>query len=104
MLLQRALGLPAVTYLHLPLAVAADGTKLSKSGDAPAFAEDAPGRMLWRALAWLGQRPPDELNAATAAEVLSWGVAHWQPRGFAGVVSRPAAIAGISSRLQDTQR
>jgi glutamyl-Q tRNA(Asp) synthetase len=104
-LLQRALGLSAVTYLHLPLAVAADGTKLSKSGAAPAIATAPPGLQLWLALDFLGQGPPTALRLATAGEVLQWGLANWRPGRFAGIMARAASGGpGNETRLQEETR
>jgi glutamyl-Q tRNA(Asp) synthetase len=86
-LVQRALGLPSPTYLHLPLAVRADGAKLSKSMDAPEIARSPPAAQAWQALALLRQRPPAELEGAAPREIWQWGVAHWNPDMFAGVRS-----------------
>jgi glutamyl-Q tRNA(Asp) synthetase len=90
-LLQRALGLPAVTYLHLPLAVGADGAKLSKSRDARELSGEAVSVQLWLALDWLGQRPPAELRRARVGDLWQWALANWRPGRFAGVLSRVAA-------------
>lgn len=73
-LLLENLGLPIPAYLHLPLAVSADGTKISKrhgSSDDP----QTGGAMLERALRWLGQPVPAELHGAPSAELLAWGCA-----------------------------
>ncbi|WHZ18302.1 MAG: Glutamyl-Q tRNA(Asp) synthetase [Rhodanobacteraceae bacterium] len=64
-LLQRLLGLPTPAYLHLPLAVDAEGRKLSKSSDAPAIDMRNPGEALARALRFLGQGIPDPSDVAT---------------------------------------
>jgi glutamyl-Q tRNA(Asp) synthetase len=67
-LLQRALGLPAPRYAHLPLLLDGAGRKLSKSDAAlPVDADDPMPtlRMLWRCL---GQSPlPAAANASRAA-------------------------------------
>lgn len=55
--LQRCLGLPTPTYLHLPLAVDCDGRKLSKSDAARPVDPTTPLPALHAALAFLGQRP-----------------------------------------------
>lgn len=86
-LLQQALGLPMVSYLHLPLAVDDRGLKLSKSADAPAAAGRRPAAQLVAVLGFLGQSPPAELATVTAREVLEWAVAHWRIEGFAGRAS-----------------
>lgn len=75
--LQRALGLPEPRYLHLPVALGADGAKLSKQTLAPELDEAGSGELLWRALTFLGQGPPEPLRGAGPGEVLTWGVANW---------------------------
>ena len=65
-LLQRALGLPTPSYVHLPLLLDAQGRKLSKSDAARPVDANAPLetlRMLWAAL---GQAPITEEFAAPA--------------------------------------
>lgn len=89
-LLQQALGLPAVRYLHLPLAVDRRGRKLSKSEDAPAVDRLSPAAQLVAVLEFLGQHPPVALSGATPGEVLAWARAHWGIEGFAGRVSGAA--------------
>ena len=90
-LVQRCLGLPQPRYLHLPLAVRADGAKLSKSTDAPGIARSPAATQAWQALAFLGQQPPPELEGAAPREVWEWGVAHWNPVMFAGIRSHDVA-------------
>jgi glutamyl-Q tRNA(Asp) synthetase len=92
-LLQRALGLPSVTYMHVPLAVGRDGLKLSKSEDAPGLMLAAPARQAVAALEFLGQEPPSELARGGVAAVWGWAVTHWQPERIAGLVSRMAPAA-----------
>jgi glutamyl-Q tRNA(Asp) synthetase len=92
-LLQRALGLPSVTYMHVPLAVGRDGLKLSKSEDAPGLMLAAPARQAVAALEFLGQEPPSELARGGVAAVWGWAVTHWQPGRIAGLVSRMAPAA-----------
>ncbi|MDH4106655.1 MAG: tRNA glutamyl-Q(34) synthetase GluQRS, partial [Gammaproteobacteria bacterium] len=90
-LLQRALGLPAVRYLHLPLAVDDRGLKLSKSGDAPAVGNGAGlARHLVSVLDFLGQSPPPALAGAALDEVWQWARDHWRVEGFAGCAVRAA--------------
>jgi len=75
--LQRLLGLPTPRYMHLPLALNADGSKLSKQTFAKDLPVPADSGLLWRALAFLGQDAPPNAPAATCAEILRHGVAHW---------------------------
>jgi glutamyl-Q tRNA(Asp) synthetase len=68
-LLQRLLGLPTPAYLHLPLAVDAEGRKLSKSTDAPAVDCRAPMAALSAVLRFLDQTVPDSPDMATMLRV-----------------------------------
>jgi glutamyl-Q tRNA(Asp) synthetase len=95
-LLQQALGLPPVRYLHLPLAVDDRGRKLSKSEDAPAAGRSGHGAMLVAALEFLGQHPPAELRTAEPTTVLAWATEHWQVQGFAGRTSGAAPLGAIA--------
>lgn len=90
-LLQRALDLPPVRYLHLPLAVDERGLKLSKSGDAPAIGrpEGMTGQLV-AVLEFLGQSPPAALRRASLREIWEWARAHWRVGGFAGCAARAA--------------
>ncbi len=75
--LQTLLGFPAPRYLHIPLLLQPDGHKLGKSYRSPPVAtQHAPAQVL-RALRALGQCPPESLQHRSVAEVLAWGVAHW---------------------------
>ena len=89
-LVQRALGLPTPEYAHLPVAVNADGDKLGKQSFARPIAAGPPGAALVDALEFLGQHPPRSLARAPAAEVIAWGIAHWD---LSRVPRRPSAPA-----------
>ncbi len=92
LLLQRALGLAPVRYMHLPLAVDERGLKLSKSGEAPA-ADGCDGERASRlvsVLEFLGQTPPPALLHASLDEVWEWARRHWRIDGFAGCAARTA--------------
>ena len=71
------LDLPVPAYAHLPVAVDAQGQKLSKQTHARPVDPSRPA-VLWHALAFLGQQPPPELLDASASELWSWARAHWQ--------------------------
>jgi glutamyl-Q tRNA(Asp) synthetase len=83
--LQQALRLPAVTYMHLPIAVSDSGIKLSKSEDAPALSQSPPAAQVFAALQFLRQAPPAGLARAPLAEIWHWAIAHWQPERLAGL-------------------
>jgi len=84
-MLQQALGMPGVTYMHLPIALGTTGLKLSKSEDAPALSHLAPAAQLVAVLEFLRQEPPAELASAPLAEVWRWASAHWLPGRIAGM-------------------
>ena len=90
--LQRALALAQPQYLHLPLIVEPDGSKLAKTRRCvpvePAYA----GRELYRALALLRQLPPAELELEPVATVVRWACEHWRPERLQGV--RQVRLAG----------
>jgi glutamyl-Q tRNA(Asp) synthetase len=73
--LQQRLGLPTPGYLHLPLAVHRDGSKLSKQTFARALPLPADPGLLREALRHLGQEPPPA--GLDCRSLLAWGVAHW---------------------------
>jgi len=100
-LLQEALGLPRLTYMHLPLAVTADGDKLSKSGDAPAVDSAEPAPKLTLALAFLGQDPPGDLARASLADLWSWAVSNWRPQQFSGIGRRE--VVGAHRIVQENK-
>ena len=93
LLLQRALQLPVMTYMHLPLAVDASGVKLSKSGEAPDVAHAAPTDLVVAVLEFLRQAPPPEHRRAPLDEVWGWARRHWQPSRFSGMRSGTAPTA-----------
>ncbi|MGF1727408.1 tRNA glutamyl-Q(34) synthetase GluQRS [Photobacterium nomapromontoriensis] len=76
--LYRLLNHPEVSYLHLPLAVTEDGSKLSKQNHAPAIDKANPKPALIEAMRFLGMQPPTDLQASTIAEILLWGSENWQ--------------------------
>lgn len=87
--LQRLLGDPTPEYLHLPVAVNANGEKLSKQTHA-----NASGAMsLPAAFAFLGHSLPRDLAKAPAAEQLAWGIAHWDVARIPNVRSIAVAAA-----------
>ncbi|MEZ5445500.1 MAG: tRNA glutamyl-Q(34) synthetase GluQRS [Gammaproteobacteria bacterium] len=94
--LQRLLGLPTPRYAHLPIAANAQGQKLSKQSGARAISEDRPARTLHACLEFLGQQPDPRLRHATPAEVLQWGIAHWD---LAKVPRRATVVVGPDYEL-----
>ena len=77
--LYSCLGESPPHYYHLPLALGGDGEKMSKrhGRDVVIDAGNGPAA-IWQALAFLGQQPPTDLASANGAELLAWGVGHFQ--------------------------
>jgi glutamyl-Q tRNA(Asp) synthetase len=83
--LQGALGLTTPKYAHLPLAIDANGIKLSKSTGAAAVDASQPASELWRTLQFLKQGPPSDLRRGSVATVWEWAIKNWQARPLAGL-------------------
>ncbi len=86
--LHQCLGWPVPGYVHLPLALAETGEKLSKRHGVMPLDPCRASAWLVAALRFLGQSPPAGLSAAPPAEILAWGVENF--RGAA--VPREAAV------------
>ena len=89
--LQSRLGLPPVTYLHLPVAINALGEKLSKQTRAAALPDD-PRPALCAGWRFLDQAAFDE-PPATVAEFWQWAIARWSPRRLPPVRMLPSPAA-----------
>jgi glutamyl-Q tRNA(Asp) synthetase len=94
--IQRALGLPLLTYAHAPLIVEPDGGKLAKSHHSIPVTAGAPA--LFQTLCLLQQQPPSGLAAASIQELWHWARAHWDPGRLQGICSIPAPSAGAATR------
>lgn len=88
--LQRLLGYATPAYMHLPVAVNAQGEKLSKQTLAPAVTADDVVATLIAVLEFLRQKPPAELRQGSVEEVLGWAVVNWQPERMRGCRQLPA--------------
>ena len=84
--LQKALGLPTPEYMHLPVALGADGKKLSKRDSADPVMDKDPACVVNRALKFLGQNPPDNISLDS---LWSWALKNWKP----GQIPRDGARA-----------
>jgi glutamyl-Q tRNA(Asp) synthetase len=87
--LQEALGLARPRYLHVPLVVEPDGSKLAKSRRSPAIEANA-GFQLEALLALIRHPPPDPLRGAPVAELLGWAVGAWDVARLRGSQSLDA--------------
>lgn len=77
--LQQLLGLPTPAYMHLPVAVNAQGEKLSKQTLARPVEWIGAASTLFDALVFLRQQPPADLRLCTAGKILDWAVTNWRP-------------------------
>lgn len=76
--LQQLLGFATPRYAHLPVAVNAQGQKLSKQTLAAPLDERHPVPALVAALRFLGQEPPDGLATASVDELWQWAFETWR--------------------------
>lgn len=82
--LQRLLGYPTPSYMHIPVITHPDGAKLSKLTGAPDISRDFVGKTLGNALLALGQSPPLDLARRPLEDIWSWAIENWQVEGLAG--------------------
>jgi len=75
--LYQHLDYPQPGYLHLPLAVNAQGDKLSKQNHAPALPQGDPRPVLLKALQFLGQTVPENWQDLPLELLLRWATEHW---------------------------
>ncbi|HEX5124569.1 MAG TPA: tRNA glutamyl-Q(34) synthetase GluQRS [Rhodanobacteraceae bacterium] len=94
--LQALLGLPRIRYAHLPLALDAEGRKLSKHEGAIAVDADDPLPALRAALAFLGQPARSE---RTIAAMLAAAVAAFDPARIPAPARAPAPFAALRQEL-----
>ncbi len=88
--LQRLLGYPTPSYLHVPVANNVAGEKLSKQTGAAALPRD-PLPALIAAWRFLGQQLPDAANApASAGDFWSRAVTAWNPARLPRATMLPA--------------
>jgi glutamyl-Q tRNA(Asp) synthetase len=75
--LQRLLHQPIPRYAHLPVAVNAQGEKLSKQTGATPIATEPALPLLRRVLAFLGQEAPVELEQADVESLWRFAIENW---------------------------
>jgi len=76
--LQECLRYPTPQYAHIPIAMNVSGEKLSKQTLAKSLNTQIANHLLFNALHFLGQQPPDEIKSATLNEMWRWALANWQ--------------------------
>ena len=90
--LQRHLDLPTPSYAHLPVALGAQGEKLSKQTHAAPIRVMAKEPTLHAALTFLGQHPPAALRKQAIDEQWSWACEHWQLERVPKVIGQFAPL------------
>jgi glutamyl-Q tRNA(Asp) synthetase len=73
----EALNATTPSFSHIPLAVTAEGYKLSKQNKAPAIDNADPQPALTAALSYLGQNPPSELSYHSVEQIMEWAIKNW---------------------------
>ena len=74
----KTLNSTAPKYGHVPLAVTAQGYKLSKQNKALAIDVNNPQPALFNALMFLGQKPPTALVESSITDIITWAIKNWQ--------------------------
>jgi glutamyl-Q tRNA(Asp) synthetase len=72
--LQKALGFVTPDYMHLPVALSADGKKLGKRLQTDPVKHQDPAYAVGQALRFLGQNPPAGLSLDA---LWGWALEHW---------------------------
>lgn len=75
--LQQLLGLKIPRYMHLPMAVNAQGEKLSKHTHAQPVSSQHRSQTLCAALGFLGQPLETDMETADLGEIWQWAIDHW---------------------------
>ena len=83
--LQKALGFESPEYMHLPVAVSADGRKLGKRFQTDPVKHQDPAFTVSQALHFLGQEPPRDLSLDS---LWGWALESWSSK----VIPRSKAI------------
>jgi len=72
-------------YAHIPILTDINGLKLSKQNQSEAIDDQSPHINLVRALRYLQQSPPEELNHSTVQDIIQWGTTHWNINSLKGI-------------------
>ena len=95
------LGLNVPRYAHLPVAVNAQGEKLSKQTLAEPIDPSEPSRVLIPVLRFLGQSPPEELERAGVPEIWRWAAGNWRLGCVPRLEAKGVHNARAGDRLAD---
>ena len=75
--LQQLLGYSTPNYVHIPVAINAEGQKLSKNTGADGLSLVDVEKTLVTALQALGQQPPADLEKSDLPGIWQWAGSHW---------------------------
>ena len=87
--LQRVLDYQEMSYAHIPIIVDEKGQKLSKQSFAPSIETDRASQAIYRALTFLGQAPPTEIEKESPKSQLQWAIGSWESQEVAKVGNLP---------------
>mgnify|MGYP006085737355 FL=1 len=87
--LQRVLDYQEMSYAHIPIIVDEKGQKLSKQSFAPSIETDKASQAIYKALTFLGQAPPLEIEKESPESQLQWAIGSWDSQEVAKVGSLP---------------
>ena len=85
--LQRALNYQEMSYAHIPIIVDEKGQKLSKQSFAPSIETDRASQAIYKALTFLGQAPPTEIEKESPKSQLQGAIGTWDSQEVAKVDS-----------------
>jgi glutamyl-Q tRNA(Asp) synthetase len=86
--LQQLLNLPTPRYVHLPVVTTVSGEKLSKQTGAKAIDVSNAPQELFKALKFLGQQPPKQLEYENLDAIWRWAFENWQLKQVSARVSQ----------------
>jgi glutamyl-Q tRNA(Asp) synthetase len=84
--LQQLLDFTTPHYAHVPVVVNMHGEKLSKQTLASPITPESAPELVFEALCFLGQNPPDRLKHANLADIWNWAITHWQLAGVTAIM------------------
>ena len=95
--LQTCLEFPIPDYVHIPIALLPDGSKLSKSSRSDPVRCETPATALRLALAFLGHLAPQQSLAGT----WDWALENWSLNKVPRVHARPVTVPELSHAIVD---
>jgi len=88
--LQRLLNYHEPDYGHIPVIVNDQGQKLSKQHFAPSIDANNGPQLIYQALKFLGQAPPEQNQQQSAASQLLWATKNWDIQAVPKLANIPA--------------